>query len=153
MIVWGIFATDDSQDYCDIVHKFLQCHPDGFVMDLVLVLLNENSTTTDINHHFLSQVVLKNISPEKVLIAINQIDKAMEGCYWNHQEQKPQPELITYLNKKVQEMHQWIKVQTGFNVPMPIYCSIKQKYNTNILLQFVIDNLPRKRGGDYCLLN
>lgn len=144
-IIWGIFSSDDGRDYCDIVNRFLQYNPNGFKIDLALVFLNDNCTDCHTNSNLLSNVVLKNMSPDKVLIVINQIDKAIEDSYWDFDNKKPKPELIKYLDEKIKETHQWIHAKTGCNVPMPICCNIKQQYNIHGLLQFIIDNLPRRQ--------
>ena len=129
------------------IDKLFDSHQKRPWIDLVLIVLDGSDQEFDVLHCLLQSTILPYISPNKTLVVINQIDQVMGGSYWDNSQQKPQPELIDYLNKKVQAIQQHIQLATGFCIPMPIYCSAIKEYNTHVLLQFVIDNLPRKCGG------
>ena len=53
---------------------------------------------------------------------------AMKGRYWDYKENKPEPELVEFLEEKVKSVSERIKEATGLNIT-PIYYSAGFKEN------------------------
>jgi hypothetical protein len=70
---------------------------------------------------------------------------AMKGRYWDHENNKPEPELIKFLDEKIDSTRRRIKEATGVDVT-PIYYSAGYKdgdaeqrpYNLSKLLAFIL---------------
>jgi predicted GTPase len=115
------------------------------LIDLVLVLIDGSSRDLGTAFQLLESVVLKSIEPERVIVAINQADRAMKGRYWNIQSTQPEPQLIDFLEKQAQSVQQRIKKSTGLNISEPIYFSAQYNYNVNACVDHIIRHLPTRR--------
>lgn len=116
-----------------------------FLVDLVLVILDGGSRDLGTSYKLLTDVILPNIEPNRVLIAINKADMAMSGRYWDIHKNKPQSKLVEFLDEKVSSTKQRIKEATGLIIPTPIYYSADCDYNIDKLFEFFINNLPDGR--------
>lgn len=116
-----------------------------FLMDLVLVILDGSSRDLGTSYKLLTDVILPNIEPSRVLVAINKADMAMSGRYWDFEKNQPQPRLIEFLNEKVHSTKERIKEATGLTIPTPIYYSAERNYNIDEIFGFIINNLPTHR--------
>jgi hypothetical protein len=114
-------------------------------MDLVIVLLDGGSRDMGTAFKLLEQVVLKNIEPERVIVAINQADMAMKGRYWNQQTNQPEAELKSFLDEKALSTQIRIKESTGLNIRKPIYYSAKHHYNLNKFYDHILEHIPKSR--------
>lgn len=114
-------------------------------MDLVLVILDGSSRDLGTSYKLLTDVILPNIEPSRVLVAINKADMAMSGRYWDFEKNQPQPRLIEFLNEKVHSTKERIKEATGLTIPTPIYYSAERNYNIDEIFGFIINNLPTHR--------
>lgn len=116
----------------------------GFI-DLTVVLLDGSSRDLGTAFRLLETVVLKSIEPDRVVVAINQADMAMKGHYWNGKLNKPEPQLIDFLEKLSNSVRQRIKESTGLTIAKPIYYSAQFGYNINIFMDHIIMHLPKAR--------
>jgi hypothetical protein len=117
------------------------------LIDLVLVLLDGSSRDLGTSFELINQVIIPNLGEDKsrLLVAINQADMAMKGRYWDHENNKPEPELIKFLDEKIDSTRRRIKEATGVDVT-PIYYSAGYKdgdaeqrpYNLSKLLAFIL---------------
>ena len=133
-ITWELLRTciDDKNDEY------------GFI-DLAMVLLDGGSRDLGTAFHLLESVVLKSIEPQRIIVVINQADMAMKGRHWNYHVNKPEPELIEFLEDKSLSVKRRINESTGLNINKPIYYSAKFGYNINSLVDHIIHHFPENR--------
>ena len=118
--------------------------PYGFI-DIALVLLDGGSRDLGTTFHLLETVILKNITPDRVIVAINQADMAMKGRYWDTQRSQPQPELYQFLEDKANSVVSRLKEATGLNIAKPVYYSAVHRYNIEALMDHIIRHFPTGR--------
>lgn len=118
-------------------------------MDLALVILDGGSRDLGTAYKLITDIILPNIEPSRVLVAINKADMAMSGRHWDYDKNEPQPKLIEFLDEKVNSTKERIKEATGLTIPMPIYYSADCSYNIDRLFEFIVNNLPNNRRYVY----
>ncbi|MCF0224556.1 MAG: 50S ribosome-binding GTPase [Fibrobacter sp.] len=150
----------DNRHAKNIIKKLNELGPDGKpLIDLVLVILDGSSRDLGTSYELINDVVIPSLHKDKrrILVAINQADVAMKGRYWNHEENRPEPQLEEFLNQKVASVKARIKEGTGLDVE-PIYYSAGYKdgdelqgrpYNLSKLLYYIISCTPREKRAIY----
>lgn len=113
----------------------------GFI-DMVLVIIDASSRDLGTEYDLINNVILKNISPDRVLIAVNKADFVMYGRHWDKDSNQPDSTLLYTLDEKVTSVKKRIIESTGLNVPRPVYYSAEYEYNITKLLDFIINNMP-----------
>ena len=116
----------------------------GFI-DLVLVILDGGSRDFGTTFKLLENVILKSIEPERVMVVINQADMAMKSNYWNKETNEPECELINFLEDKAYSILNRISEATNIFIKKPIYYSAEYGYNIDVLLESIIDCLPKEK--------
>ena len=124
------------------------------LIDLVLVILDGSSRDLGTSFQLIENVIIPNLGSDKsrLLIAINQADMAMKGRGWNHEENRPEPVLVNFLEEKVTSTKERIKVNTGVDVE-PIYYSAGYKdgdekqnpYNLSKLLVHILRHTKNEK--------
>jgi len=150
----------DAKHTKNIINKLLEKDEKGnLLIDLVLIILDGSSRDLGTSYELINNVIIPNLGEDKnrVLIAINQADIAMKGRYWNHEENKPEPELVEFLEQKVKSVHERIKEGTGLDIT-PIYYSAgfkeegssqEKPYNLSKLLYYIIKLTPKNKRLPY----
>ena len=90
-------------------------------------------------------------------MAINQADVAMKGRYWNSELNKPEPQLVRFLEDKVDSVKRRIKEGTGVDTDPIYYCAgFKEEgqdqcrpYNLSKLLYYIIKYTPMEKRLSY----
>lgn len=132
----------------NIIDKLYEKDESGeLLIDLVLVILDGSSRDLGTSFELINQVIIPNLgnSKDRLLIAINQADMVMKGRHWDYVNNKPEPELINFLNEKIASTKRRIKEATEIDVT-PIYYSagykdgneIQKPYNLSKLLAFIL---------------
>lgn len=116
----------------------------GF-MDLVLVILDGGSRDLGTVFRLLEQVVLKTISADRVIVAINQADMAMKGHHWNFSQCCPDYKLEKFLSEKADSVQRRIKESTGLEIKKPVCYSARYHWNLERLVDHIIAHIPRSR--------
>lgn len=116
-----------------------------FLIDLVLVILDGSSRDLGTSYKLLTNVILPNIEPSRVLVAINKADYAMSGRYWDFHRNQPQPKLVKFLDEQALSIQSRICEATGLIIPEPVYYSADCKYHINQLFNMIICHLPKNR--------
>ena len=112
------------------------------LIDLVLLILDGSSRDMMSTFEIITSVIEPYVRyRDSIIVAINQTDIAMKGRYWNRDERKPEPRLISFMNDKVVSVEERIRISCGLEVKA-MYYSALEKYNILKLLCFIIDNLP-----------
>ena len=150
----------DARHTKNIINKLLEKDEKGnLLIDLVLIILDGSSRDLGTSYELINNVIIPNLGEDKnrVLIAINQADIAMKGRYWNYEENKPEPELVEFLDEKVKSVHERIKEGTGLDIT-PIYYSAgfkeeggsqEKPYNLSKLLYYIIKLTPKNKRLPY----
>ena len=129
------------------------------IIDLVLVILDGSSRDLGTSFELINNVIIPSLGDNtgRLLIAINQADMAMKGRYWNEESNEPEPELIKFLDEKVQSTKNRVKEATGVDVE-PIYYSAGYKdgdkkqnpYNlSKLFLQYYV-SYKRRKTSHFC---
>lgn len=136
----------------------------GFI-DLVILILDGSSRDMGTTYRLLEQVILKNIQPERVIVAINKSDMAMSGRYWNRITDKPEDRLFEFLEAKTSSVQSRLYESTSLKIRKPIYYSADKKYNLDCLMDSIISHIPttkrsldlnpdnKKQGSFFALIN
>lgn len=151
----------DNRHAKNIIKKLNERDENGnLLIDLVLVILDGSTRDLGTSYELINQVIIPNLGDDKedrILVAINQADVAMKGRYWNYEENKPEPQLVKFLEEKVISVQNRIKEGTGVDIT-PIYYSAGFKeegmeqsrpYNLSKLLHYIIKFTPTEKRLSY----
>ena len=163
LILWdspglGDGKEADNRHAKNIIKKLNERDENGnLLIDLVLVILDGGSRDLGTSYELINKVIIPNLGEnknERLLVAINQADMAMKGRYWNYEENKPEPELVEFLEEKVVSVQRRIKEGTtgAVNVTPIYYCAgykeegeEQHPYNLSKLLYYIIKHTPKQK--------
>lgn len=145
----------DRRHAKNIIDKLYEKNADGsLLVDLVLVILDGSSRDLGTSFELINNVIIPNLGDDKdrLLVAINQADVAMKGRYWNSEQNKPESELVRFLDDKVASTKKRIKEATGVDVD-PVYYSAGYKegadqqspYNLSKLFVYILRHTPSEK--------
>lgn len=160
IILWDSPGLGDGKE-ADIRHskgiisKLLEKDDKGnLLIDLVLVILDGGSRDLGTSFELITNVIIPNLGEDKnrLLIAINQADMAMKGRHWDYERNEPLPQLVNFLEEKVESTRKRILEATGVDVT-PIYYSAgyqdetgsQQPYNLSKLLAFILRHTKQEK--------
>lgn len=164
LVLWdspglGDDTDADKRHASHLKSKLLERDFDGDpVIDLVLVILDGRTRDMKTSFDLISNVIIPNLGEDKsrILVAINQADVAMNGRHWDHENNRPKPELETFLQEKVESVKRRIKESTGVSVEPVFYSAgFKDKddeqrpYNLTKLLYQIIHYTPKEKRSVY----
>ena len=160
IILWdtpglGDHIEADIRHSKNIRNKLLEADSEGnLLIDLVLVILDGGSRDLGTPFELINNVIIPNLGEDKkrLLVAINQADTAMKGRHWDYENNEPKPELVKFLNEKVESTRKRIYEATGVNIE-PIYYSAGYKdgddeqkpYNLSKLLAFILRHTKKEK--------
>ena len=116
----------------------------GFI-DLVLVILDGGSRDLGTAMQLLEHVIMKNISADRVVVAINQADVAMKGRHWQQQLKQPDPLLAQFLAQKASSVQQRLCDSAGKTIGLPICYSAYHGYHLEPLMDALVNQFPHQR--------
>lgn len=144
----------DKRHARNIIRKLAETDAEGnAVVDVVLVILDGSSRNMGTDFRLINEVIIPNLGKDRekrLLVAINQADMAMKGRYWDYEANRPEPELVEFLEEKVRSVKERIYESTGIQVE-PVYYSAGYKeaggervmpYNLSKLLCYLIKTAP-----------
>ena len=114
-------------------------------IDLVIVLLDGSSRDLGTTFSILQSIVLKVIEPQRVIVAINQADRAMKGRNWNHENNEPERDLLNFLEEQAVSVQNRIKDSTGILINKPVCYSAEFGYNIKKFIDQIVSNMPTTR--------
>jgi uncharacterized protein len=139
----------------NITDLLLKLDSEGkLLVDLVLVLLDGGSRDLGTSFELINRVIIPSLGEDKsrLLVAINQADMAMKGRYWDYGQNKPEKQLIDFLNEKVISTKARIKEATGVTVDVIYYAagykegSAEQRpYNLSKLFAFILRHTKKEK--------
>lgn len=116
----------------------------GFI-DMVVVIIEGSNRDMGTTYTLINEVVIPNIQSDRVLVIINQADVAMKGRHWDYEKQRPDSQLLEYLDRQALSIKMRVQEATGVSILKPIYYSAEYGWNVNKVFDFIIDNMPSKR--------
>lgn len=145
----------DRRHSKNITDLLLKREADGnLLIDLVLVILDGSSRDLGTSFELIENVIIPSLGSDtsRLLIAINQADMAMKGRFWDKENNQPEPQLIQFLNEKVESTRRRIHEATGVDVT-PIYYSAGYKegrdmqnpYNLSKLLAHILRHTKQEK--------
>ncbi len=141
-------ANDErhSKNIIDLLYKdyFVDNYKYGLI-DVALVVVEGGIRDMGTVYKLLENIVLPNFPKNRVIVAVNQADMAMKAQYWDKINNKPQEELINFLEDKAISIQNRIKNDTNIDIVKPIYYSAEYGYNIDVLLEKIIDCLPSEK--------
>lgn len=146
----GDGKESDVQHAKNIIHQLLipvgneKFRSNGLI-DIVLVILDGSSRDLGTTFKILENIVLKNITSDRVVVAVNQADMAMKGRYWNSIIYQPENELLNFLEDQSLSIQKRIRDSTGLLIKKPVYYSAKFGYNVKNLLNHLLAHFPTQR--------
>lgn len=147
----------DNRHAKNIIKKLNERDENGnLLIDLVLVILDGSTRDLGTSYELINKVIIPNLGEDKegrILVAINQADVAMKGRYWNYELNKPEPELVKFLEEKVISVQKRIKEGTDVDVTPIYYCAgYKEEgkeqcrpYNLSKLFYYIIKHTPKQK--------
>ena len=166
LILWdspglGDGKEADNHHAKNIIKKLNERDKDGnLLIDLVLVILDGSTRDLGTSYELINQVIVPNLGEDKenrILVAINQADVAMKGRYWDYANNKPEPQLVKFLEEKVDSVRKRIKEGTGIDTEPIYYCAgfkeegVEQNppYNLSKLLYYIVKYTPKEKRLSY----
>lgn len=120
----------------------------GFI-DMVLVVVEAGIRDMGTVNQIIKDLILPNISHERVVVGINQADFAMKGKNFDYLINRPNYELLKYLEERKKYIEDRVMLNHGVNVPV-IYYSAETGYNVDKLMDLLIEKMPRQRRKLIC---
>lgn len=135
-----------SQKLIDILYKTYK-HSDGSFgwIDLVLVILDGSHRDLGTTYQLLEDIILQNISADRVIVAINQADMAMKGRYWDYESNQPENQLLSFLEEKSSSVAKRLHDSAGLHIKKPVFYSAQHRYHLTELLDLIIAHVPNSR--------
>lgn len=118
--------------------------PYGFI-DMVMVILDGSTRDLGTAYQLLKNTILPIFDPKRIVVLINQADMAMKGRHWDNVANKPEKELLDFLEEKSLSTQVRLKENTGMTINKPIFYSAEYNYNIDKIISHIIENLPCKR--------
>ena len=151
MILWDTPGLGDdpakNQRYAVMIADALrERDTDGqFLIDEVVVLIDGSNRDMKTAYEILEKIVIPYIGEtDRVVIAINQCDMALKGRCWDHEQKRPDAQLISFLEKKTKSVQKRIEESTGVS-STPVYYSALYRYNISKLLLSMLKNMPETK--------
>ncbi len=162
MVLWdspglGDGKEADERHARNIVAKLNERDAKGdLLVDLVLVVLDGSTRDLGTSYELINKVIIPNLGKNKknrILVAINQADAAMNGRHWDYGRNCPDAKLVEFLDEKCESVRRRIYDGTGVDIE-PIYYSAGYKeegsaqerpYNLAKLLYFILKHIPAEK--------
>ncbi|MGP1571973.1 MAG: GTPase family protein [Moraxella sp.] len=156
LILWDTPGLGDGKEADQrhtkiIINKLHEKDSKGdLLIDMVLVIVDGSSRDLGTTYQLINDIIIPNLGEDKhrILVAINKADKAMDDC-WDLTDNKPEPELVEFLEDKVISTKERIKEATGVDVDVIYYSAgngAKRKpYNLSKLLAFIVRHTKKKK--------
>lgn len=115
------------------------------IIDSVLVIVDGSHRDMRTSFELINNVIMPNLQDKnRILVAINRCDLALDGRGWISRYNLPNGELASRLEEKVNSVKRRIKKDTGVDV-QPIVYSALYKYNISKLLSYLVKSVPTKK--------
>ncbi|WP_143144777.1 hypothetical protein [Moritella viscosa] len=114
-------------------------------IDMVLLIIDGSSRDIGTAIRLINNALLPNIPIERIVIAINQADRAMKGLHWNTLTKTPCTPLKHYLALQSQSIQQRLTLSCKHHLRLPVCYSDRHRYQLSELLTSLLQSLPREK--------
>ena len=149
-------STEEDKNHIEVISDLLDESDDegNTLIDLVLVILDGSTRDLGTSYRIINDVILPKLGGDtsRILVALNQADIAMKtGRHWNYEKNEPDSTLISFLENKVQTIHDRILEDSGVEVKPIYYCAgymeaetgeVIRPYNLSKLLLYIMNSIP-----------
>jgi predicted GTPase len=115
------------------------------LIDLAMLILDGGQRDLLSAVKVLNELIIPVLGADRVILAVNQADRAMKGRYWDRSNQSAAPELKSFLERQTMELHQRLQNCTGHPLPVPICYSATAQFRISDLLDQIIQHVPKQR--------
>ncbi len=116
----------------------------GFI-DLALVVIEGSNRDMGTTYRLLNDVIIPNIQPDRIIVAINQADIAMKGRHWDHESSQPDNILREFLDEQACSVQRRIHDTTGVTIRRPVCYSALYGYGLRKVFDAIVDQMPVER--------
>ena len=153
-------SSENDRRYADQIKTLLQRKNENneFIIDMVLVIVDGSSRQLESTYKLIKEVLVPNITKERIVIGINKIDKAV-GKYWDNINYCPKSEIKEFIENKLKKpIKERIKKDTGIEFSIICYSAGEidimtntqdPGYNMAELLANIINATPVKKRIGY----
>lgn len=162
LILWdspglGDGKEADNRHAKNIINKLLEKDSEGnLLIDMVLVILDGSSRDLGTSYQLINEVIIPNLGENKanrILVAINKVDSALNGRHWNWDENKPDAKLQDFMDEKADSVRRRIKEGTGVDIePICYKAGFKEEgeaqdppYNLTKLFSYILKYTPKEK--------
>ncbi|WP_166368729.1 GTPase [Psychromonas sp. SA13A] len=135
-----------SKKLIELLHKTypMQGNTYGFI-DMVVIVIEGSNRDMGSTYQLINDVILANIEPERVVIAINKADVAKKGRGWDDTKGEPTSSLHEFLEEQACSIQSRIKSACGIEVKRPIFYSADKGFNLDVFMDAIINAMPEVR--------
>lgn len=139
----GEGPVKDADHINKIIHALKETDQKGnAVIDAVLVIIDGAHKDMNTFFELINKVIIPNLQDKnRILVAINRCDLALDGRGWISRYNLPNNELTNRLVEKMYSVKRRIKDDTGVDV-QPVVYSALYKYNISKLLSYLVKSVP-----------
>lgn len=139
----GESTEKDAEHIEKIINALKETDPKGnAIIDAVLVIIDGSHRDMRASFELINKVIIPNLQDKnRILVAINRCDLALDGRGWISRYNLPNNELTNRLEEKIHSVKRRIKDDTGVDV-QPIVYSALYKYNISKLLSYLVKSVP-----------
>ena len=162
LVIWdtpglGDGVENDERISRSILEKINELDEDGNpLIDLVVVVMDSSSKDLVTSYELINNILIPALGDDekdRILLALNQADVAMEGTHWNEETNSPDEVLKVFLKKKADSVRNRIKEATGLSIRPIFYCAgykeeggeQRKPYNLTKLLYYIIKSVPKDK--------
>lgn len=160
VILWdtpglGHGVSEDKKHRQKIISKLTETDASGthLLIDLVLVIVDASNRDMGTSYELIDLIINSYAEKERIIVALNQCDMAMKGRFWNCRENRPEPQLTDFLEKKVDSIRRRILESNGIEIE-PVYYSAgytdgvekQDPYNISKLFYLILKNLKSSKA-------
>ena len=119
----------------------------------MLVIVDASNRDMGTSYELIDLIINSYAEKERIIVALNQCDMAMKGRFWNCRENRPEPQLTDFLEKKVDSIRRRILESNGIEIE-PVYYSAgytdgvekQDPYNISKLFYLILKNLKSSKA-------
>lgn len=115
------------------------------LIDMAIVLIEGGGRDLGTAYDLMNNVIIPNISADRIFVFINQADFAMRGRNWDSVVRTPNRELLNALEEKALSVQRRIRESTGVNILKPVCYSAEYGWNVQKVYDCIIDHMPITR--------
>jgi predicted GTPase len=144
LVIWdtpglGDGVENDERISRSILEKINELDEDGNpLIDLVVVVMDSSSKDLVTSYELINNILIPALGDDekdRILLALNQADVAMEGTHWNEETNSLDEVLKVFLKKKADSVRNRIKEATGLSIrPSFIVQATRKKVESSVNL-------------------